>query len=83
MDVVQLSQGSRATTQRLFTTLSPGIPGIHMIDLGKDDRLSRPWSNPVVLKPGPIDFESSTLIIQLVYLMLLIFCHQQNWILFG
>ena len=27
----------------------------------KDDRLSRPWSHPVVLNTGPLDWESSTL----------------------
>ena len=27
----------------------------------KDERLSQPWSHPVVLKPKPLDWESSTL----------------------
>ena len=27
----------------------------------KDERLSRPWSHPVVLNTGPLDWESSTL----------------------
>ena len=27
----------------------------------KDDRLSRPWSHPVFLNTGPLDWESSTL----------------------
>ena len=28
----------------------------------KDERLSWPWSHPVVLNPGPLDWESSALI---------------------
>ena len=27
----------------------------------KDERLSRPWSHPVILNTGPLDWESSTL----------------------
>ena len=38
----------------LFTTQFPEIPG-------KDERLSRPWSHPVVLNTGPLDWESSAL----------------------
>ena len=41
----------------LFTTKFPEIPGTHFIDLGKDERLSRPWSHPVVLKMGPLDWK--------------------------
>ena len=38
----------------LFTTQFPEIPG-------KDERLSRPWSHPVVLNTGPLDWESTAL----------------------
>ena len=50
----------------LFTTKFPEIPG------RKDERLSRPWSHPVVLNLGPPDWESTALttrpFIQQVYL---------------
>ena len=36
----------------LFTTKSPGGPGTHLIDLGKDERLIRSWSHPEVLNTG-------------------------------
>ena len=41
----------------LFTTKLPEIPGTgtHLIDFGKDERLSRPWSHQVVLNTGPLD----------------------------
>ena len=42
----------------LFTIQFPEIPGTHFIDLG---RMSRPWSHPVVLITGPLDWESSAL----------------------
>ena len=42
----------------LFTTKFPEISGTHFTDLG---RMSRPWSHPVVLKTGPLDWESSAL----------------------
>ena len=45
----------------LFTTKFPEIPGTHMIDLGKNERLNRPWRHPVVLNKGPLDWESSAL----------------------
>ena len=45
----------------LFTTKFPEIPGSHFIDQRKDERLSQPWSHPVVLNAGPLDCESSTL----------------------
>ena len=37
MDEVQLSQGYRATQEDglLFTTLSPAVPGTHLINIGK------------------------------------------------
>ena len=44
----------------LFTTKFPEIPGTHY-QPQKDERLSWPWSHPVVLNTGPLDWESSTL----------------------
>ena len=42
----------------LFTTKFQEIPGTHFIDLGrKDERLSRPWSYPVVLDTGSLEWE--------------------------
>ena len=45
----------------LFTTKFPEVSGTHFVDLGEDERLSRPWSHPVVLNTGPLDWESSAL----------------------
>ena len=45
----------------LFTTKFPEIPGILFYRPRKDEKLSRPWSNSVVLNTGPLDWESSTL----------------------
>ena len=39
----------------------PEVCGTCFIDVGKDERLSRPWSDPVVLNTGPLDWEFSTL----------------------
>ena len=41
-----------------FTTQFPEILSTHFIDLR---RLSQPWSHPVVLNMGPVDWESSAL----------------------
>ena len=43
----------------LFTTKFPEIPGAFWPQ--KDERLSQPWSHPVVLNTGTLDWESSTL----------------------
>ena len=40
----------------LFTTKFPESPGTHFIDLGRMKRC-RPWSHPVVLNTGPLDWE--------------------------
>ena len=45
----------------LFTTKFPDISGTHFIDLRRIERLSRPWSHPVVLSTGPPDWKSSAL----------------------
>ena len=47
----------------LFTIQFPEIPGIYSFyQPQKDERLSQPWSHPVVLNTRPLDWESSTLI---------------------
>ena len=45
---------ARATSRRQFTfyTKFPEIPGTHFDNLGKNERLSRPWSHPVDLNTG-------------------------------
>ena len=46
----------------LFTTKFQVIPGIYSFyQPRKDERLSQPWSHPVVLNMGPLDWESSAL----------------------
>ena len=63
MDSVQLSQGYRATLRRQFT-FYPSVPRSSWYSVSqpqKDERLSLPWSHPAVLKPGNLDWESSTL----------------------
>ena len=46
-----------------FTTKFPEIPSWYSFyRLWKDQRLSRPWSHPVILSRGPLDWESSVLI---------------------
>ena len=61
MDGVELSHCYRDTTMRQFTFY-------HYVNRGsgysfyrpqKDERLTRPWGLPVVLNPGPLDWESS------------------------
>ena len=63
VDVVQLSQGYRATTRRQFT-FCHSVPRNSRYSTDgprKEERLSWPWSHPVVLSPGPLDWESSAL----------------------
>ena len=43
----------------------------------RDQRLSRPWSHSVVLKPGPLDWESSMLTIR--PLLPFFWCHCWLW----
>ena len=45
----------------LFTAKFPETPGAHFIDPQNDEKLSRPWSHPVDLNMGPLDWESSVL----------------------
>ena len=54
---------ARATSRRQFTFYYE-VPRNYWFSLyrpRKDERLSRPWSHPVVLNTGPLDWESSTL----------------------
>ena len=44
----------------LFTKV-PRIPWYSFYRPQKDERLSQPWSHPVVLSTGPLDWESSAL----------------------
>ena len=48
MDGVQLPQGYSHFEEAVYQPR-------------KDERLSRPWSHPVVLITGPLDWESSAL----------------------
>ena len=45
----------------LLITKFPEISGTHFIDIGKIKAVSRPWSRPVVLNSGSLDWEFSTL----------------------
>ena len=47
----------------------------------KDEKLSWPWSLPVVLKPGPMEYESSTLTTRL--LILFHNCNFSHWFTFN
>ena len=49
----------------LFASKSPEIPGTQ-----KDESLYSPWSQPVVLNLGPLDWESSTLTTRPLHLLL-------------
>ena len=63
MDGVQLPQGYTATLRRQFTFYHsvPRNSWYSFYRPRKDERLSRPWSHPVVLSMGPLDWESSAL----------------------
>ena len=52
------STASRLEPNLLFTTKFPEIP---FYPPQKNERLSRSWSYPVVLKTGSLDWESSAL----------------------
>ena len=57
MDGVQLPQGYRATSRREFTFYHqvPRKLWYSSDRPWKDERLSQPWSHPVVLNMGPVD----------------------------
>ena len=62
MDGVQLSQGySHYKETVYFLPLSPMKSWYSFDWPWKDERQSWPWSHPVVLNPGPLDWEFSTL----------------------
>ena len=68
MDVVQLSQGYRATKRRQFTFYN-SLPRSFWYSFNrsrKDERMSLPWSHPAVLNPGLLDWESSALIATII-----------------
>ena len=63
MDAVQLPEGCIATTRRQFSFYH-WVPRSSWYSFdwpGKDERLSRPWTHPMVLNLGPLDWESSAL----------------------
>ena len=57
---------ARATSRRQFTIYhwAPRNSWYLLYRPRKDERLSRPWSHPVVLNTGPLDWESSALTTQ-------------------
>ena len=62
MDGVQLSQGYRATTKRVyFLRLSPQEVMELTWSISEDERLCQSLGHPVVLNAGPLDWESSAL----------------------
>ena len=63
MDGILLSQGYQATKRRQ----SPGFPGTHLIDLARMKRCGLPWSHPVVLNLGLLDWETSTLTTMIIW----------------
>ena len=74
----------------LFTTQSPGVPGTHLMDLGKMKGCGLPWNHPAVLNLGLLDWESCTLTTNVIremfifYALLLIspldkICRHKKW----
>ena len=64
MNEVQLPQGYRATTKRQFFYHLVPRNFWYLFDwYQKDERSSRPWSHPVVLNTGLLDWQSSAWII--------------------
>ena len=62
MDGVQLPQGySHFEEAVYFLPLSSQIFWYSLYRPRKDERLSRPWSHPMVLNTGLLDWESSAL----------------------
>ena len=64
----KLPQGYKATMRRQFSLYRevPRFPWYSFDRPQKDERLSRPWSHPVVLSPEPLDWESSALTTRLL-----------------
>ena len=63
MDSVHLSSRAIMSRQVTFCHSVPRSYWYSNDRLCKDERLSRPWSHPVILNPGPLDWESRALII--------------------
>ena len=62
IDGVRLPRVPQEGDTLLLITKSPEIPGTHSLGRPrKDERLSRPWSYPVVLNTELLDWESRTL----------------------
>ena len=62
MDGVQLPQGYSHFEEAVYFYHSvPRNSWYSFYRPRNDDRLSRPWSHPVFLNTGPLDWESSTL----------------------
>ena len=69
IDGVQLCQGYRATSMRQFTFYHQ-VPRKSWYSFDrpqKDERVSRPWSHPVVLNMGPLNWKYSTLTTRLYF----------------
>ena len=70
MDEFQLYQGYRATSRRQINFYHP-VRRISWYSFNrpqKDERLSQPWSHPVVLNLGSLDWESIVLTTRLLLL---------------
>ena len=63
MDGVQLPHGQSNFEEAVYflPPLSPRNSWYSLQRPRKDERLSQPWSHPVVLNTGPLDWESSAL----------------------
>ena len=63
MDGVQLTQGYSHFEEAVYflPSSSQFCTWYSFYQPRKDERLSRPWSHPVVLNTGPLDWESSAL----------------------
>ena len=63
IDGIQVPQGCRVTTRRQFTFYQyvPRNSWYSFDRLREDEKLSRPWSHPVVVNTESLDWESSVL----------------------
>ena len=61
MGAVQLPEGYSHFEEAVYHSV-PRNPWYSFYRPQKDESLSQPWSHPVVLNTGPLDWESSTLI---------------------
>ena len=81
MDGVQLPQ-DYGTTSRRQITFYHQVPRNRWYSFyqssQEDERLSQPWSHPVVLNVGPLDWESSTLTYDCVLFLLDLFMRKMK-----